>query len=281
MISPEDTAYVTALVKASGTSFYHGMKILPPERRGAMYAIYAFCRVVDDIADEEGRDFTAKQQELEAWRQRVAAMYERGEAEDAITRALLVVIQDYHVRREDFIAIIDGMEMDAGEPIIAPPLAELDLYCDRVASAVGRLSVRVFGDASPAADEVAHALGRGLQLTNILRDVAEDAERGRIYLPAEFLAETGVAADPAFILRAPALPQICARVAEMAEQNFARAHAAMAHCNARAMRPARLMEASYRPLLKILRRRNFDYTRKRVTLPKWKKLMLAARLLAG
>ena len=281
MISPEDTAYVTALVKASGTSFYHGMKILPPERRDAMYAIYAFCRVVDDIADEEGRDFTAKQQELEAWRQRVAAMYERSEAEDAITRALLVVIQGYHVRREDFIAIIDGMEMDAGEPIIAPPLAELDLYCDRVASAVGRLSVRVFGDASPAADEVAHALGRGLQLTNILRDVAEDAERGRIYLPAEFLAETGVAADPAFILRAPALPQICARVAEMAEQNFARAHAAMARCNARAMRPARLMEASYRPLLKILRRRNFDYTRKRVTLPKWKKLMLAARLLAG
>ncbi|MBU6418165.1 MAG: presqualene diphosphate synthase HpnD [Proteobacteria bacterium] len=281
MISSDDTAYVTALVKASGTSFYHGMKILPPERRDAMYAIYAFCRVVDDIADEEGRDFTAKQAELEAWRQRVAAMYERGEAEDAITRALLVVIQDYHVRQEDFIAIIDGMEMDAGEPIIAPKLAELDLYCDRVASAVGRLSVRVFGDSSPAADEVAHALGRGLQLTNILRDVAEDAERGRIYLPTEFLAEAGVTAEPSRILTAPALPQVCARVAEMAEQNFARAHAAMAHCDAKAMRPAQMMEASYRPLLDILRRRNFDYAQGRVSLPKWKKLMLAARLLAG
>ncbi|MBU6450115.1 MAG: presqualene diphosphate synthase HpnD [Rhodospirillales bacterium] len=281
MISPSDTAYVTALVKASGTSFYHGMKLLPPERRDAMYAIYAFCRVVDDIADEEGRDFTAKQQELEAWRQRIAGLYERGEAEDAITRALLVVIQDYHVRQDDFIAIIDGMEMDAGEPIIAPPLAELDLYCDRVASAVGRLSVRVFGDSSPAAEEVAHALGRGLQLTNILRDVAEDAERGRIYLPAEFLEEAGVTSDPARILTAPALPQICTRVAEMAEANFARAHAAMARCNAKAMRPARLMEASYRPLLHILRRRNFDYAQRRVTLPKWKKLMLAVRLLAG
>lgn len=277
----EDTAYVTALVKASGTSFYHGMKILPPARRDAMYAIYAFCRVVDDIADEEGRDFAAKQAELQGWRQRIAALYGREQAEDPITRALLIAIRDYHLRQEDFIAIIDGMEMDAGEPIIAPSLAVLDLYCDRVASAVGRLSVRVFGDSSQAADEVAHALGRGLQLTNILRDVAEDAERGRIYLPGELLAEAGVPADPAGILSQPNLPAICGRVAEMAEAAFNRAEAAMALCDAKAMRPARLMEASYRPLLVILRRRNFDYAGERVTLPKWRKLWLAAQLLAG
>jgi phytoene synthase len=114
-----------------------------------------------------------------------------------------------------------------------------------------------------------------------LRDVAEDAERGRIYLPAEFLVEAGVTTDPASLLTAPALPQICARVAKMAEQNFARAHEAMARCDAKAMRPAQMMEASYRPLLDILRRRNFDYAQGRVSLPKWKKLMLAARLLAG
>jgi presqualene diphosphate synthase len=280
-MSIEDTAYVTELVKASGTSFYHGMKILPPERRDAMYAIYAFCRVLDDIADEEGRDFATKQVELEAWRQCIAAMYEHGEAGDAITRALLIVIRDYHVRREDFIAVIDGMEMDAGEPIIAPSLAELDLYCDRVASAVGRLSVRVFGDSSPPADEVAHALGRGLQLTNILRDVAEDAERGRIYLPAELLTEANVTADPAIILTEPNLPAVCAKVAKMAEAQFDRAEEAMGRCDAKAMRPARLMEASYRPLLGILRQRNFHYTAERVTLPKWRKLLLAARLLAG
>ncbi len=280
-MTTEDTAYVTELVKASGTSFYHGMKILPPERRDAMYAIYAFCRVVDDIADEEGRDFTAKQLELEGWRQRIAALYAQGDAQDAITRTLLIVIRDYHVRQEDFIAVIDGMEMDAGEPIIAPPLAELDLYCDRVASAVGRLSVRVFGDSSPAADEVAHALGRGLQLTNILRDVGEDAERGRIYLPAELLDEANIAADPDTILSQPNLPAVCGKVADMAEGAFNRAEAAMALCDGRAMRPAQLMEASYRPLLAILRRRNFDYAQGRVTLPKWQKLLLAARLLAG
>lgn len=280
-MNAEDAAYVTDLVKQSGTSFYHGMKILPPARRDAMYAIYAFCRVVDDIADEEGRDFSAKQTELNEWRQIISALYENGTAEGPIPRALLSVIRDYHVRREDFIAIIDGMEMDAGAPIIAPSLAELDLYCDRVASAVGRLSVRIFGDASPAADEVAYALGRGLQLTNILRDVGEDAERGRIYLPAELLAGSAIAPDPGTLLQQQNLTDVCKTIANMADNYFAQANAAMARCNAAAMRPARLMEESYRPLLAILRRRNFDYSQKRVTLPKWRKLMLAAKLITG
>jgi presqualene diphosphate synthase len=277
-MTPEDTAYVTALVKQSGSSFYHGMKILPAPRRDAMYAIYAFCRVVDDIADEEGRDFATKQSELNDWRHRIAALY-RGQTDDPITRALLTVLADYHVRQEDFLAIIDGMEMDAGEPIIAPSLEELDLYCDRVASAVGRLSVRVFGDYSEKADEVAHALGRGLQLTNILRDVAEDAANGRLYLPRELLVAQGVPTTPDGALASPKLPNVCIQVTDMAEKNFARAHAAMAACDAKAMRPARLMEASYRPLLSLLRKRDFNYTQGRITLPKWRKLLLAARLL--
>jgi phytoene synthase len=276
-MTPEDTAYVTKLVKKSGTSFYHGMKILPAPRRDAMYAIYAFCRVVDDIADEEGRDFATKQAELNAWRARIAALYE-GQANDPITRALRTVIADYGVQQEDFLAIIDGMEMDAGEPIVAPSLADLDLYCDRVASAVGRLSVRVFGDSSENAEDVAHALGRGLQLTNILRDVGEDAANGRLYLPRELLQAHGVPLTPSAALASPHLPRACQQLSEMAEENFDRANAAMARCNARAMRPARLMEASYRPLLAILRKRDFNYTRGRITLPKWRKLMLAARL---
>ncbi|MDR3505327.1 MAG: presqualene diphosphate synthase HpnD [Acidocella sp.] len=277
-MTPNDTAYVTELVKRSGTSFYHGMKILSPERRDAMYAIYAFCRVVDDIADEEGRDFAAKQQELEEWRQRIAGLY-LGEADGPIPRALLDTVRDYKLRAEDFIAIIDGMEMDAGEAIIAPSLAELDLYCDRVASAVGRLSVRVFGDSSANADAVAHALGRGLQLTNILRDVPEDAERGRLYLPRELLEAAGVPLTPQGALQSPALAQACSKLADMAEQYFADANAAMSRCNSQAMRPARLMEESYRPLLAILRRRGFNYSEGRITLPKWRKLIMAVRLL--
>ncbi len=275
-----DTAYVTALVKASGTSFYHGMKILPPARRDAMYAIYAFCRVVDDIADDDDVPFTHKRAALDEWRERIAALY-RGEADGPIPRALLSAVRQFDLQAADFRDIIDGMEMDAGDPIVAPALAALDLYCDRVASAVGRLSVHVFGDSSGAARDVAHALGRGLQLTNILRDVGEDAARGRLYLPMEFLKEAGIPPEPQAALAAPALPVVCARLAAMAEQKFAEAEAAMARCDQRAMRPARLMQASYRPLLGILRRRNFDYTGPRAKLPAWRKLVLAARLLAA
>ncbi len=183
-----------AIVRAAGTSFYRGMAVLPPDRRHAMYAIYAFCRIVDDIADEEAA-FADKLPRLAAWRERIDALY-RGETEDAVTRVLLLAIRQFDLRRQDFLDMIDGMQMDAEEVIVAPELAKLDLYCDRVAASVGRLSVRAFGDASVHADKVAHALGRALQLTNILRDVAEDAERDRLYLPAEYLAAEGVPADP-------------------------------------------------------------------------------------
>jgi len=276
-VTEADIAQVTAMVKQAGTSFYYGMKILPAPRRDAMYGVYAFCRVVDDIADEAG-PFEAKRAALDAWRSRIGAVF-LGQTFDAITRTLQRAIRTYDLRAADFLAIIDGMEMDAGAPIVAPSLAVLDLYCDRVAAAVGRLSVRIFGDPGAAAQDVAHALGRALQLTNILRDVGVDAAQGRLYLPAEYLAEAGVPADPAGALASPNLPAVCARVAEMAEQKFVAAEAAMALCDPRAMRPARLMAESYRPLLKLLRERKYDYTQPPVKLPKWRKLALAGRLL--
>lgn len=274
----EDTDFVTDMVKSAGTSFYYGMKILPPPRRNAMYGIYAFCRLVDDIADEDG-PLARKRAALDLWRGKINALF-LGRTTDPITRCLRSAIQTYDLREPDFLAIIDGMEMDAGAPIIAPDLATLDLYCDRVAAAVGRISVRIFGEASAAGQDVAFALGRALQLTNILRDVAEDAQRGRLYLPREFLADAETDPNPQTILTAPALPAICAHVADLAAQNFTAASSAMERCNARAMRPARLMAASYQPLLGILRARNYAYTGPRASLPKWRKLALAARMLA-
>jgi phytoene synthase len=278
-MTPTDAAYVTALTKASGSSFYLGMKSLPAARRDGMYAIYAFCRVVDDIADEEGRDFATKQAELEAWRQRIHRLYATTETDGPITRALATVIRDFEVHEEDFIAVIDGMEMDAGTPIIAPSLAEFDLYCDRVASAVGRLSVPVFGDASAKAREVAWFLGRALQITNILRDVPEDAARGRLYLPHEVLVRHNVPPQPQAALESPALPQACSDIAQMAERYFASAFLAMQDCNQRAMRPAKLMAESYHPLLKALQHYNFAYEKGRIRLPKWRKLVLLFRFL--
>jgi squalene synthase HpnD len=270
-----DLDAVEKIVRAAGTSFYRGMRVLPPDRRHAMYAIYAFCRMVDDIADDEA-PFADKLPRLAAWRDRVAGLY-RGQSDGPVTRILTTAVQRFNLREEDFLAVIDGMQMDAETTIVAPDLATLDLYCDRVAAAVGRLSVRAFGDSSAAADSVAHSLGRALQLTNILRDLREDAERGRLYLPCEWLDEANVPHDPSAALRAPGLPRVCARVAALAHEHFRAAHAAMRQCDAKAMKPARLMGATYAAILSRLERRGWSRPDERVSLPTWQKLWLALR----
>ncbi len=270
-----DLDAVEALVRAAGTSFYRGMRVLPPDRRHAMYAIYAFCRIVDDIADGDA-DFSRKLPELQAWRQRVAGLFE-GRSDGPVTRVLVCAVKMFPLRESDFFAIIDGMQMDAEQAIVAPDRATLDLYCDRVAGAVGRLSVRAFGDCSADADEVAKRLGRALQLTNILRDLEEDAARGRLYLPREWLAEAGVPLTPAAALQSPGLPKVCARVAALAHENFGAAAAAMRRCDRRAMRPARLMGATYAAILSRLERRGWRRLNQPPKLPKWHKLLILLR----
>ena len=270
-----DLDEITALVRRSGTSFYRGMRILPPDRRHAMYAIYGFCRVVDDIADEPG-PIEHKRTALDAWRHRIAGLAE-GRASDALTRVLLLARAQFALREADLHAVVDGMQMDAETVIVAPDYATLDLYCDRVASAVGRLSVRAFGDASADADEVAHHLGRALQLTNILRDLGEDAERGRLYLPREWLDEAGVPHDPERALRDPALAAVCERMARQAHTHFDQAHAAMRRCDRRAMKPARVMAATYAAVLHCVERRGWERPAERVSVPKRTKLWIALR----
>ncbi len=273
--TPEDLQAVEAIVRAAGTSFYQGMRVLPPDRRHAMYAIYAFCRIVDDIADEPG-DLAGKLSRLAEWRARIVGLY-HGDADGAVTRLLVAAVRRFDLRQQDFIAVVDGMQMDAETVIVAPELATLDLYCDRVAAAVGRLSVRAFGDASTAADRVAHALGRALQLTNILRDLSEDAERGRLYLPREYLDAVGVPLDPAAALASPRLGEVCGRVAALAHGYFSEARTAMAACDRRAMKPARLMAATYAAILSRLEQRGWSRLDERARLPAWQKLWLAMR----
>jgi phytoene synthase len=270
-----DLDIIERSVREAGTSFYRGMAVLPPDRRHAMYAIYAFCRIIDDIADEPG-ELPDKRRELDAWRKRIAGLY-RGHTDDAVTRVLLRAVQKYELRRADFEAVIDGMQMDAETEIVAPDLATLDLYCDRVASAVGRLSVRCFGDASEDADQVAHHLGRALQLTNILRDLHEDAERRRLYMPRELLTGSGVPLVPKAALSHPGFISVCAWVAELAHEHFANARDAMRRCNRRAMRPARLMGAHYAAILRRLEKRGWWHLDQPVALPKWQKLWILLR----
>jgi len=273
--TPDLAAAIEARVRAAGTSFYWGMRLLPAPRRAAMYAIYAFCREVDDIADDAPA--AEKAPGLAGWRREIAALY-AGHPSHPIARALLAPVAAYKLDQRDFLAIIDGMEMDATRDIRAPSLAELDLYCARVAGAVGRLSVRAFGDDTARALDVAEALGRALQLTNILRDLAEDAARGRLYLPRELLDAHGIASsDPHTVLAHPALPEVCAEVARMARARFAEAERAMADCSRRAMRPAALMKAMYRAILDRLERRGWTALDRPVKTPKALKLWLVVR----
>ena len=262
-------------VEAAGTSFYWAMRMLPQERRDGMYAVYAFCREVDDIADDWPE--AERPAGLAMWHDEIEAVYAR-RPRQLIARALEAPVARFALRKQDFHDIIDGMEMDAGEPIRAPDVATLDLYCVRVAAAVGHLSVHVFGDPGEAAHQVADALGRALQLTNILRDLAEDAARGRLYLPRELLDRHGIRSDDAAtVLRHPALPAVCRDLADVAYRHFAAAEAAMVRSSRRAMRPAAVMGAFYRAMLDALVEAGWRDPAARVSLSKGRKLWLVLR----
>jgi presqualene diphosphate synthase len=241
--------------RASGSSFYAAMRILPQAQRDAMFAIYSFCRQVDDIADAHGpRD--RRLAELAAWRADIEALY-RGTV-TAHTRDLAQPVQDYGLEQADFLAVIDGMEMDVIADVRAPTWSELDLYCDRVASAVGRLSVKIFGLETKSGRGLAHHLGRALQLTNILRDLDEDAAAGRLYLPQEALAEAGIyASDPSVVLASPSLGRVCAQLVKAARGHFDAANEIMSAAPRRAVRAPRIMGAVYHLILERTAARGF------------------------
>ncbi|MBI1776119.1 MAG: presqualene diphosphate synthase HpnD [Proteobacteria bacterium] len=272
----EIEARIAERVQAAGTSFFWAMRLLPAERRAGMFAIYAFCREVDDIADGDEPP-SRKLALLADWRRELDRLY-AGEPVREVAIALLGPLQRYGLLKADFEAVIDGMEMDAREDITAPSLATLDLYCARVASAVGKLSVRVFGADGPVAVAAAESLGRALQLTNILRDLAEDASRGRLYLPMELLQRHGVPPGPASAaIRHPNLPLVGRDLAGIARGHFAAAAGAMARCPRRAMRPAALMGAMYAAILDRLVEADWRQPELRVGLPSWQKIWLVLR----
>jgi phytoene synthase len=260
---------------ASGSSFYSAMRILPASQREAMFQIYSFCRKVDDIADSDGPR-PERLAALQQWRDDIDALY-RGDPPDHL-KDYVATVKKFDLQREDFIAVIDGMEMDVPQDIRAPDMATLDLYCDRVASAVGRLSVNVFG--MPREDGVllAHHLGRALQLTNILRDIDEDAGLGRLYLPREALFHAGITSnDPVKVVADRALPKVCIPIAERAKKHFAEADIIMKRNRRRAVRAPRIMGKYYGTILGLLLKRGFAAPREPVRVSKITKLGIVFR----
>ena len=235
---------------AAGTSFSWAMHLLSVERRKAVHALHAFCRQVDDIADGEGSS-SLKQILLMNWRTEIAHLYS-GRPRHPVTLGLNQAIHLYGLRCHDFLAIIDGAEMKAQTDIRAPSFAQLDRYCE-CGVAFGRLSVRIFGEATQAGERVAAELGRALQFTNILRDLAKDAKRHRLFLPRELLQAHGIfATTPSWVLAQPALPDMCRDFAELAKQHYAAAAEAIAACPRSTMRPWAVMLGIYRALLDAL-----------------------------
>ena len=261
----------------SGSSFYAGMRVLPKAEREGMYAIYGFCRLVDDIADDEQGTREERADALEAWRADIASLYAGG----AHGRAALIAdaVKRFDLAQEDFVAVIDGMAMDVARDIRWPPMAELDLYCDRVASAVGRLSVRVFGMDREPGIELAHHLGRALQLTNILRDVDEDAAIGRVYLPAEAITAAGIAfTTPHEVVNDPRIDSAARAVAATAHEHYDRARAVLAKRPRGHLLAPRLMEAVYAKTLRETEKVGWQPPRRRIKMSKPELLWTVVRL---
>jgi phytoene synthase len=254
--------------QAQGSSFYSAMRLLPKPERAAMFAIYAFCREVDDVADEKGPTAEERCAQLDVWRRAVDSLYTASPT--ARVRDLAEPTRRYNLEREDFLAIIDGMEMDVGEPMRRPPFEVLDLYCDRVASAVGRLSVKVFGMTDEPGKELAHHLGRALQLTNILRDLDEDAAIGRLYLPDEAVAKAGIADHyhPVAVLDHANVDVACKWLSAKAQEHYRAADAVLKKRPAGRLRAPRLMSAVYHTILNRMQKAGWKAPREHFSLNK-------------
>jgi len=274
-LAAEDTVAATEQ-RASGSSFYAAMRLLPRAQRDAMFAVYSFCRIVDDIADEPGPTPKERHAALDAWGADLAALM--ADAAPPRTAFLIEPVRRFRLKLDDFLAIIEGMRMDVDGPVLAPDYATLDLYCDRVASAVGRLSVRIFGMEDGPGVTLAHHLGRALQLTNILRDLDEDADMGRLYLPADALTAAGIArTDPRTIVDHPYIDKACRWVAARARAHYEEADKVLTARPAGSIRSPRLMREVYDEILARMEQVGWVPPRRRVSLGKGRLLWLALR----
>jgi presqualene diphosphate synthase len=261
--------------RAGGSSFYLAMRILGRQQREAMFEVYSLCRTVDDIADSDApRRWRLAR--LAAWGEDIDALYS-GAIPTGLEH-LALAIDRFSLRKDDFRDLIDGMEMDAVADIRAPSLAQLDLYCDRVACAVGRLSVRIFGMNDDDGLSLAHHLGQALQLTNILRDIDEDAAIGRLYLPREALLLANIeATDPESVVSDPGLAGACAFIVDRARTHFAKSDQIMSRCPRRVVRAPKIMAEVYRQMLEEMVTRGWSGPRNRVHVPKSHLLWIALR----
>ncbi len=268
-----DYAYCEEVTRRSSSNFYYAFRLLPPERRRSLCAVYAFCRFVDDVTDRQNPDWSPATA-IQQWREEVAAVF-HGTPRHPISRALADTVRRFPLAEQHFRDLIDGIETDL-QPRVYHTWEELRSYCYRVASTVGLLCIEIFGYRSPSAKQYAVDLGIAFQLTNILRDVREDAERGRVYIPRSDFEQFDCSERD--FLQAHYSPRLAALLAfecGRARAFYLRARAALAPEDRRSLAPAEAMRLIYQRLLARIEAQNFDVFRQRVTLPRYQKVSLA------
>ncbi len=257
----------------SGSSFYYSFLFLPPPRRRAITALYAFCREVDDVVDESS-DPTVAQTRLIWWRTEIARLF-AGEPQHPVTRALAPCLEPYGLDQVRLQAVLDGMQMDLDQARYSR-FRDLEVYCDRVAGVVGTMAADIFGRQAESTRAYAQALGLAFQLTNIIRDVGEDARKGRIYLPVEDLQRFGVpAADLLNGRTSPEFIELMRFQAERTRTLYTRAYALLADEDRRAQRPGLIMSSIYSTLLDEIEEDGFRVLTHRTSLTPIRKLWLA------
>ena len=267
--------YCQQKAASSGSSFYNSFRFLPPNRRRAITALYAYCREVDDVVDECS-DAQIAATKLAWWRQELDRLY-AGQPEHPVTRALQPVLAEFNLPQELLLEIIDGMAMDLQQTRYADFTA-LSLYCYRVASVVGLLAAEIFGYTERQTQKYAHDLGMAFQLTNIIRDVGEDARRGRIYLPLDELQRFEVPVDDILNARqTDNFRRLMEFQIERAEHYYAQAMSELPAVDRKAQRPGLVMAAIYRTLLDEIKRDGCQVLRQRISLPPLRKLWIAWR----
>ena len=273
-----DESVVKGIVVSSGTSFFWGMKILSYEQRRAMFALYAFCRKIDDIADNQQISRNEKLREISLWEKKINCIFTDNEINDPVSREISLAIKKFNLKKSDLSSLIQGMKMDIEKNIQFPTREELELYCDRVAVAVGYLSIKIFGVNSIVGRKYAHYLGRAFQFTNIVRDFHEDLRILRCYIPKDILKQNKIPQKMTNLLYSPNLSKVLQDLLEEAEQYFLKAEEISFKLDKDKIRASQIMKLFYKTIHNKMYKRNFDL-KKKIKLNFFEKIIIFLKIL--
>ena len=256
-----DQLNVENIVKKSGSSFYWGMKLLPEIKKRAMFSVYAFCRVVDDIADNSGA-IRSKKTKLNDWKKKIDSIYNNKNKNESILRELKTSIETFNLEKRDFISIIDGMLMDVKKKIQFPSKTEFELYCERVAVAVGYLSIKIFGLSGYEGKKYAYSLGMAFQLTNIVRDFREDLDMERCYIPRSKLKKYGIKGSLSNLDKTNKIQEVLQDILKDADKFFKKADKISKNLDKKKIVASELMKQFYKKIHKKMFNKNIDIEKK-------------------